>query len=198
MILWFCSKLFLTLSYAQYCCRAVCEAEYLHLRGRAHSALVRRGRYRHMTWSYIIAVGRCVKPNICICEDGRIAPSCAEAGSEDQAQDCSGTKESGDDVRSPHSLYVVPHFMWHRILYTVCGSTFILYGFSFISVDSLSLQVDPHSYFCMRIRNLYMWIRIHLCGHPFLYMWICIRFRVLDGSYYYIRISIYLCGGAFI
>ncbi len=30
----------------KYCCRSVCEAEYLHLRGWAHSALVRRGRGR--------------------------------------------------------------------------------------------------------------------------------------------------------
>jgi hypothetical protein len=50
-----------------------------------------------------IALGRCVKPNICICEDGRIAPSCAEAGSEDQAQDCSGKDED------THSLYANRH-----------------------------------------------------------------------------------------
>ena len=31
-----------------------------------------------------------MKPNICICEDGRIAPSCSEARSEEQIQDCTG------------------------------------------------------------------------------------------------------------
>jgi hypothetical protein len=56
-----------------------------------------------------IVVGRCVKPNICICEDGRIAPSCAEAGAEDQAQDCSGTDED-PRVADPHSFYPDPAF----------------------------------------------------------------------------------------
>ncbi len=48
-----------------------------------------------------------MKPNICICEDGRIAPSCAEAGAEDQAQDCSGTDED-PRVADPHSFHPDP------------------------------------------------------------------------------------------
>ncbi len=67
-----------------------------------------------------------MKPNICICEDGRIAPSCAEAGAEAGAEDCSGIDEDTHSLHANrHSFDVEVHS------FITCGAAIQLMWIAF-------------------------------------------------------------------